>query len=291
MRSMTGFGQAIWQGGGRRIAVEVRSVNQRFLDVRIGLPRECQHWEEPLKQAARGAAARGKVEVGVHLSGTASGNVAVEINEPLARAWLEGCRRLQRRLGVKGEIDIGRLIERGDFVRLVERGDGADSDLPRVRRLLKTALAVWNRARTREGQALARDMRARLSHLRRIERALRLRSKKLVPELSRRLAERVNKLLANQKVSEDRLLQETALAAERSDVTEELVRLASHLDRFADLLRGKGPVGKAMDFLLQEMHREINTIASKSADLEVTNLTLEARGEIEKLREQVQNVE
>jgi uncharacterized protein (TIGR00255 family) len=134
-------------------------------------------------------------------------------------------------------------------------------------------------------------MKDRVVNLRRIERGLSRRTALLVPELQRRLAQRLNALLADQQISPERLTQEAAVLAERADVTEELVRLGSHLERLAVLLGESGSIGKPVDFLLQEVHREFNTIASKSADLEVTNLTLVARAEIEKLREQVQNVE
>ena len=156
---------------------------------------------------------------------------------------------------------------------------------------MQKALRAFNRERDREGRVLARDMRQRLARLSRIEAGLRRRTAALVPELARRLADRVAGLLGNQQISQERLIQEAALLAERADVTEELVRLSSHLDRLGKLLRQPGAVGKPIDFLLQEIHREINTVASKSADLEVTNLTLEARAEVEKLREQTQNVE
>jgi uncharacterized protein (TIGR00255 family) len=138
---------------------------------------------------------------------------------------------------------------------------------------------------------LAADMRARLRALRRIQSALGRRTRALVPELARRVRERVAELLQNEPPNRERLMQEAAFLAERADVTEELVRLGSHLERLGELLAAAGAVGKQLDFLLQEIHREINTIASKSADLEVTRLTLDARAEVEKLREQVQNVE
>jgi uncharacterized protein (TIGR00255 family) len=143
----------------------------------------------------------------------------------------------------------------------------------------------------REGKALQADMIKRARHLRQLESGLRRRTTVLVPELTRRLTERVTALLGDTAIDPSRLLQEVALLAERSDVTEELVRLASHLDRLDQLVAQRAAAGKAIDFLLQEIHREINTIASKSADIEVTNLTLEARAEVEKLREQTQNVE
>lgn len=291
MRSMTGFGQASWQGGGRRFSVEVRSVNQRFLDVRLNLPREYQPWEDELRQLVVAVVERGKVDVAINRSGNTPGEVEVEINEPLARASVDGWRRLQRRLGLPGEIDVSCLIGRGEFIRVAERRRDPDADIPRVRRLLQAALRAFNQAREREGRALARDMKARVAHLFRLEQALQRRSTVLVPEYARRLADRVANLLAGQPLGEDRLLQEVALLAEKADVTEELVRLTSHLTRMNGFVRQRGPVGKSIDFLLQEIHREFNTIASKSADLEVTNLTLEARGEVEKLKEQTQNIE
>jgi uncharacterized protein (TIGR00255 family) len=292
MRSMTGFGQASWQGNGRRLSVEVRSVNQRFLDVKLSLPRECQAWEAPLRDLVSGVSERGKIEVTVFRAGSVADDLTVEINEPLARMVTDGWRALQRALKLPGTIDMGMLLNRGgDLVRVVERRADASADLPRVRTLLAAALKEFNRARDREGKALAADMRARLQSLRRLHAKLQLRTAALVPELARRLQERVATVLGKHALNEERLVQEAAMLAERADVTEELVRLESHLARLAELLRQRGSVGKAIDFLIQEIHREINTIASKSADLEVTNLTLEARAEVEKLREQTQNVE
>ena len=292
MRSMTGFGQASWQSGGKRLSVEVRSVNQRFLDVKLSLPRECQAWEAELRELVSGVAERGKVDVTIFRAGTAGDDFTVEANEALARAILAGWQGLQRQLKLAGSIDIGMLMGRSaDLVRVVERRADASADLPQVKRLLTTALKDFNRTRDREGKLLQADMQSRMKRLHAIHVALQKRTAALVPELAKRLSDRVAALLGKGTVNEERLVQEAALLAERSDVTEELVRLDSHLDRLAELLRQKGSVGKAIDFLIQEIHREVNTIASKSADLEVTNLTLEAKGEIEKLREQVQNVE
>lgn len=291
MRSMTGFGQASWEGEGRRLSVEVRSVNQRFLDVKLSLPRDCQAWEPALRELVSGVAERGKVEVTVFRSGSTTDDFTVEVNAPMARAALAGWRSLQKTLKLPGTIDVGLLMARGgDFVRVVERRAEAGADLPRVQQLVAAALKDFNRARDREGKALHADMRARLKALQRIQASLRKRATALVPELAARLQSRLTELLGRA-VGEDRLAQEAALLADRSDVTEELVRLDSHLTRLGELLAQTGSVGKAIDFLIQEIHREVNTIASKSADLEVTNLALAAKGEIEKLREQVQNVE
>lgn len=292
MRSMTGYGQASWQSDGKRLSVEVRSVNQRFLDVKLSMPRECQAWEAELRELVSGLAERGKVDVTIFRAGSGAEDVSVEANEALARAVLAGWQGLQRKLKLPGAIDIGLLMARGtDLVRAVERRADTSADLPQVKRLLAAALKDYNRSRDREGKLLLADMQSRLKHMRAIYAALQKRTGALVPELAKRLADRVAQVLGKGTVNEERLVQEAALLAERCDVTEELVRLDSHLSRLGELLRQKGSVGKAIDFLIQEIHREVNTIASKSADLEVTNLTLEAKGEIEKLREQVQNVE
>lgn len=291
MRSMTGFGEAAWEGGGVRFAVEVRGVNHRFLDIRVSVPRDCQAWEPDLRALVAGHAERGKVDVTVSRSGSRAGDLAVEVNEDLARLTLRAWRQLQKRLDVPGEVDLSFLQGRGDFVRVVEKRPDTGGDLAKVRNLLGKALGQFDRARVREGAALARDMRGRCSLLRSIVVALRKRTKALIPELAERLRQRLAELLAERSIDERRLLQESALLAERADVTEELVRLDSHLDRLAAALKAKGSIGKPVDFLLQEIHREFNTIASKSADIEVTQLTLAARAEVEKLREQVQNVE
>lgn len=291
MRSMTGFGEAAWEGGGVRLAVEVRGVNHRFLDVRVSVPRDCQAWEPELRALVAEHAERGKIDVTISRSGSRAGDVAIEVNEELARQTLRAWRQLQKRLDVPGQVDLSFLQGRGDFVRLVEKRPDNGGDLVVVRKLLVKALGQFDKARVREGSALARDMRERCAQLRTIVAALRKRSVTLVPELAERLRQRLAELLAERSIDERRLLQESALLAERADVTEELVRLESHLDRLGAALKAKGSIGKPVDFLLQEIHREFNTIASKSADIEVTQLTLAARAEGEKLREQVQNVE
>jgi uncharacterized protein (TIGR00255 family) len=255
------------------------------------LPREYQARESELRQMVMASVERGKVDVSISRSGSGSGEITVEINEPLARATLKAWRDLQKRLRLPGDLDVSFVTGRAEFVRVSEARPDAEADAAQVRRLLALALKQFNAARVREGKALQADMVKRARRLRQIEAALRKRTTALVPELTRRLTERVSALLGDSAIDTTRLLQEAALLAERSDVTEELVRLASHLDRLDELLGQREAVGKAIDFLLQEIHREVNTIASKSADIEVTNLTLEARAEVEKLREQTQNVE
>lgn len=291
MRSMTGYGQAVWQRAGRALTVEIKAVNQRFLEVKLSMPREYQPWEAELRALVQDQVARGKVDIAVFRSGTANGQITVEANVPLAKAYVQAWRQLQRDLQLPCEIDLNVLQGRTELLRVVERRNEPSGEIDAVRATLLRALQAFNRDREREGRVLGRDMTARVHRLQQVQRRIAKRVTVLTPQLAERLRQRVAVLMEGKEIKEDRLLQEVALVVDRSDVTEELVRLASHLDALASVLRSREPAGKKVDFLLQEVHREFNTIASKSVDLEVTNSTLEARSEIEKLREQVQNVE
>lgn len=290
MRSMTGYGQARWQKGGRTLQVEIRGVNQRFLEVKLNMPREFLPWESELRGLIQERVARGKVDVSISQSGSASDGLAVEVNLPLAKEVLAAWRQLQKSLRLP-ETNSYEFLQTREILRVVERRNEISIDQATVRATLIGALDRFNREREREGQALAKDMLERIKRLGALQKKIAQRAALLKPDLVARLRERVVGLLEGKAISEERLLQEVALIADRADVTEELVRLSSHLEALRDAVRGKEPAGKKFDFLLQETHREVNTIASKSADLQVTNLSVDARAEIEKLREQVQNVE
>jgi uncharacterized protein (TIGR00255 family) len=288
---MTGYGQAQWRRAGRSLSVEVRAVNQRFLEVKLNMPREYFPWEAELRALVQEHVARGKVDISIFRGGPNGGQMTVEANVALAKEYVAAWRRLQQALHLPGDVDLGLLQGRNELLRVVERRGDAGAEIDAVRTTLRRALGTFNRDREREGRVLVRDMSARVRRLRQLQEGISRRAAVLTPQLAARLQQRLAALLEGKDIKEDRIAQEVALLAERSDVTEELVRLQSHLAALADLLRSDEPAGKKLDFLLQEVHREFNTIASKSADLEVTNHTLEARSEIEKLREQVQNVE
>jgi uncharacterized protein (TIGR00255 family) len=291
---MTGYGQARSPHGSRPLTVEIRAVNQRFLEIKLNMPREYLPWEADLRTRIQTQVARGKIDVAI---GRGSGNssdpesVAVEPNVPLARAYVEAWRELQRALRLPGDVDLGLLQGRTDLVRVVERRTDPGAEIDLVRSVLERAVHAFNRDREREGRALGRDMLGRTRRLSQLRDRIARRATALGPQLAARLRDRLAALLEGKDVQEDRVVQEVAFLVDRSDVTEELVRLRSHLQALRTLLHSREPIGKKLDFLLQEVHREFNTIASKSADLDVTNLTIEARSEIEKLKEQTQNVE
>lgn len=293
MRSMTGFGSGRARVGGPsggEITVEVRSVNQRFLDVKLSLPREYAFFEEEIRRRLQDRVARGRVEVSVSRSRRKAGPLEVEVNEPLARAYVKAFERLRKRLRLSGDVDLSFLQGRSDVVRVREPENRPEQERPALRRALGAALRQHDEARRREGRALGREVNRRVRRLRQLTGSMTSRARAVVPQARRELRQKMKDLLQD-RLDETRLAQEAAFLAERSDVTEELVRLASHLEGLEALLRGGGVLGRRFEFLLQEVQREVNTTAAKATDLRLTRLAVDAKGEVEKLREQIQNVE
>jgi uncharacterized protein (TIGR00255 family) len=290
---MTGFGAGRAHlrspGGSGRIAVEVKSVNQRFLDLRFVLPKEYLPFEGDLRKDVEAAVARGRVEVSVSRS-VRLPTPKLQVDLELARAYVAQWRRLQRQLGLPGQVDLSFLRGVGELFRTVEVPRAPQRELPALRRALAEALRRLDRERRREGRALERDIRRRVKRLEELAAAMEERAAANHEATQQRVAARMRDLLRGG-VDESRLAQEAAFQAERSDVSEELVRLRSHLQGIAELLGKAEPVGKRIEFLLQEVQREVNTVASKASDLRLIHLAVEAKGEVEKIREQVQNVE
>jgi uncharacterized protein (TIGR00255 family) len=292
MRSMTGYGQGSADAPTARVTVEVRGVNQRFLDVKVGLPREYAAWEATLRDQVRGVAQRGRVEVTVQrVPVAAARRYRVAVRRDLARAYVEAARDLGRSLGLGGTVTITEVLRLPDLLEVQERTPDVQRELPSVKRALGLALRAFDRERQREGRHLQGDMLARTAGVRRAAATMRRLAPRVTAALRGQVEERLAKLLGGVTLDAGRVAHEVALLAERSDLTEELVRLESHLAALAAALRTAGPVGKRIDFLLQEVHRELNTAGAKAQDLALGATVLEARGEVEKLREQVQNVE
>ena len=292
MRSMTGFGAASTDTPAARITVEVRSVNQRFLDVKVTLPREYAAWERELRARVRAVAERGRVELTVaRAAAPGRRRYRVVVRTELARAYAAAARDLARTLGVAPPAHVGEILRLPDLFEVSEQPPDVARELPAVRRAVDRALRAFDAERRREGARLARDMRARAARLAALVAKIRRRLPHAVATLRRQAGERMARLPGADALDPARVVQEAALLAERSDVTEELVRLASHLDALEAALRAAGPVGKRIEFLLQEIHRELNTTGSKTSDVEIGAHVVDAKGEVEKLREQVQNVE
>lgn len=298
IHSMTGFGRAMATVGGFGYAVEIRSVNHRYLDLRVRLPRELAAAEGAVRSRVAARLLRGRVELGVHpVAGEGEGEARVEIDRGLARAVREAHRRLAAELGIPDAADtVAVAAHPGVLVPAtlalsdeeIERGLGEAVD---------AALDALEAMRRREGEALAEDLRRRLDAASELQTRLAARAPALSAAYQDRLVKRLRDLMAeiDAEAEPGRVLHEVAIFAEKSDVAEELARLGSHLGQARDLLAAKDgareAVGRRLDFLCQEMAREANTIGSKIQDLEMSRLVLDLKVELERLREQVQNVE
>lgn len=290
--SMTGFGRGSAEGESGSVGVEVRSVNSRFLDIQVRSPHQLQAFEQVVREKVQGRVARGKVSVHISWEEGASIGPMPTLDETVVARYIDDMRRLAAMDGVRGEVEVDREL----LVRLpgVFRNEVAQGDNEEAEGLLAAALAAalddFVAMRTREGETLAVDLRTRVE---RIE-ALLAEVEKRVPEVRKqvhaRLREKVADLLKPGEVDEARLAMEVALIADRSDITEEIVRFHSHNDQFVEALDKGGEVGRRFNFLLQEMNREANTISSKAANSEIVHTVLDIKEEVERLREQVQNL-
>jgi uncharacterized protein (TIGR00255 family) len=296
---MTGFALARSEYDGWAVRMSVKSVNHRFLDVKLRMPEGFDLYEAKLRQVVREKVQRGHVEVQLNIQ--PSGAAPLQINRELARAYLQAAEELRRQADSKADVDVLALLRLPGVVAGVapavpeseeeqERLGGA------LMACLADALVKLEEMRRIEGQHLAEDLRGRAGRISEQAGQIRELAVKLQPSFHKRLETRLKELLSGTGLEPARIAQEAALLAERSDISEELDRLRSHLTQFGQLLDGGGETGKKLDFLLQEMHREANTLLSKTPGVEseglaITGLALEIKAEIEKLREQVQNIE
>ncbi len=289
---MTGYGAGRADAPTARVTVELRSVNQRFLDVKIVAPREYAPWEREVRDRVRAVAQRGRVEVTVARAALAARRrYAVAVRAELARAYVAAARQLGRRLGLAGDVALVDVLRLPDVFEVSEQPPELRGELPALRGALARALRAFERERRREGAHLRRDMLGRAASLKRTTAAIRRRLPRALAVLRSQVEERLMRLVGGAELDRGRVAQEVAVLADRSDVTEELVRLEAHLGALATTLRDRGPVGKRIEFLLQEIQRELNTTGAKAGDREITDRVLGAKAEVEKLREQVQNVE
>ncbi len=290
--SMTGFGRVETNEEDFSHVWEIRSVNNRFLDVKWRMPSVLRGLEPRFDKILRKNASRGRVDVNLSVDTRSAALLGVSLNAAQAGAMLDQLRALAKEQGVAFAPDMNRLLSAPHLWR----DDAAEPD-PRLAKSLELgfqkALDDWNASRRVEGAELARDLSARFARLRELAAAVTLRVPVVLKDKQAATAERLNALVAQAGMSfaEDRLAQEVAVLADRLDVSEELTRLAAHLDRLDEAVAAKGEAGKRLDFLIQEAFREINTCGNKAQDVEVSRLTVDFKVELEKCREQVQNIE
>ncbi|PID75707.1 MAG: YicC family protein [Deltaproteobacteria bacterium] len=291
VRSMTGFGRGEIESDGRTWVAEIRCVNNRYLDMKIRLPREYASLEEKIRSRLAAAYVRGRVELHLGVSGNSAGVRRVTINSGLAAEYLSAMQSLGQQLDLPADVSLRDFLALPDVLKQEQVEEDLSQVWPVVERVVDQAIASCLDMQVQEGRVLEEDLLSRLASftatVERIERQLPL----LLEERQNGLTERLKKLLDNVQLDPARLAQEVALLADKTDVTEEIVRLHSHLGQFHGFLEEQGGVGRKLDFLIQEILREVNTLGSKINDASIAHHTVELKSELEKIREQVQNIE
>lgn len=291
VKSMTGYGRGEAVLNGRSITVEVRSVNNRYLDCSVKVPRLYIFAEDAIKSRVQGSISRGKVDVFVTLDNTQGEQVVISINQPVADSYYNALTALRDRYELRDDISVS-LLTRFQDVLLVEKSqEDVEAVAQDICTVLDAALADFTTMRQREGEKLAADIRSRAATITELLAKVEARSPQTVSEYRAKLESRMKDVLANTQLDESRILTEAAIFADKVAVDEETVRLHSHLEQLDEMLNSGVPIGRKLDFLIQEFNREANTIGSKCSDLEIARHVVDIKAEIEKIREQVQNVE
>ncbi|MBR1969659.1 MAG: YicC family protein [Clostridia bacterium] len=291
IKSMTGYGSGSAEAQGKIFTIEIKSVNNRYSDFNIKLPRIYSFLEDALRKRAASVINRGKVDIffNVESSGEEASNV--KVNMGLAKGYLEALRSLSNELGIQSNANAETFLRISDIFT-VEKDDANSEEIASaVLSALDEALASYDKMRAAEGEKLKEDLNSHLDFIENATEKIENRSPEIVKEYQERLYARVRELLEDSTIDDSRVLTEVAIFADRVNVNEETVRLRSHIAQFRKMLENGGVVGRKLDFLIQEMNRETNTIGSKSNDLESSEIVIDIKAEIEKLREQIQNVE
>ncbi len=291
IRSMTGYGRGEDTLHGRKIQLELRSVNNRYLDCNVKIPRNFIFAEEQIKAIVQERISRGKVDVFVTLEGSAAERVTVSLNQPLADGYYAALSMMKEQYALGGEITVSLLSRFSDLLTLEKEAEDLETAADDICQVLRSAIEDFNRMREREGEKLAADIQNRSAAIAALLEQIEARAPQTLLEYRTKLTRRMAELLENTQIDENRILIEAAIFADKSAIDEETIRLRSHLSQLEEILASGGIVGRKLDFLIQEFNREANTIGSKSSDLEITRLVVEIKGEIEKIREQVQNIE
>jgi uncharacterized protein (TIGR00255 family) len=288
---MTGYGRAETKEQSRNIVVEAKSVNHRFLEISLRMPQALFPLEMDFKKKIGEKIKRGRIEIFIRLEAENTNAGEAILNLDVARNYFAALQRLKDEFGLKDEIGLKNLVGFRDIFSQPAEAEISSDVLNRVAATLEESLAMLMKMRLEEGTALYQDMEQRLSAIKRILETINERAPQVVAEYQKRLSERIKELTAGYDLDDSRLAQEVALLADKSDITEEIVRMHSHIGQFVALLQSDEAEGKKIDFLLQEMNREINTIGSKSNDAEIARQVIDAKSELSKLREQAQNIE
>lgn len=291
IKSMTGFGRGEATNNHYAVQVELKSVNHRYLDLFVRLPKQYGFLEEPLRTAIQGRIARGRVEVVINIEAFGEQELTVGINEVLLEGYLLALQTIQTALGNEEKITLADLLSLPDLVEIKEPEVNVDSLQLVFLEATNLALDSLEQMRLSEGKSLAQDLLTKTIGVEAILDQMQVVSPQVFTDYRNRLQERLGDLLDGTTITDERFLGEVAIFADRSSIDEELVRLTSHVQQLKENLQATQPVGRKLDFLIQEMNREVNTIGSKANNLQIANLVVDMKSELEKIREQVQNIE
>ena len=293
IKSMTGFGRSEYSDEKRSVTAEVRSVNHRYCDVSVKMPRRYSFAEETLKKAVKEILSRGKIDVSISVVNLTEDDVTVKLNTSVAEQYRSSLTELKEQFGLQDQISLDLIAGLPDVMKTVPEIEDEDAITEALKIPVVEAVKKLDAMRQLEGEKLKEDLLKRREIIKEITGKIKERAPLVVEEHKQKLEDRISQLLDKSvEIPEDRLAVEVAVFADKCDITEELVRLDSHMDQMQKILgEGKQAVGKRLDFLVQEMNREANTIGSKANDLEITNYMLTIKSEVEKIREQVQNIE
>ena len=291
VKSMTGYGRAREMHNGRDITVEVRSVNNRYLDCTVKMPRAYIFAEDRMKARVQQAISRGKVDVFVTIDASAADAAVVAVNEPLARGYYDALTRLKTMFDLSGDITPEVLAKFPDVLAVTKAEEDVEAIAADICAVLDDALAAYNAMRAVEGEKLAADVAGRITTIEAVVGKVEERSPQTVAAYRQRLEAKMQEVLQSTTIDESRILTEAAIFADKIAVDEETVRLRSHIAQLQAMLVSGEPVGRKLDFLIQEVNRECNTIGSKCNDLTIAQDVVNMKAEVEKIREQVQNME
>ncbi len=293
VKSMTGFGRGEYNDGKRNMIAEIKSVNHRYSDISVRMPRRYQFAEDAVRSTVKQHISRGKIDVQISVEYIAESDIKVELNKPLAEQYIQNFKVLKDEYGVQGEVTLELLSGMPEVLK--QSSDVEDEDEIRQSIIKATDAAAENLEKMRavEGEKLAEDLLERADLIKAMVGEIEVKAANLPGIYKEKLRARIDELLDGASVvPEDRLAQEVAIFADHADITEEITRLRSHMDQMKSIINeSKGADGKKLDFLVQEMNREANTIGSKANDLGITEVMLRIKSEVEKIREQVQNIE
>lgn len=289
--SMTGYGRAQRVTDGHDITVELRSVNHRYFECAVRTPRAYGYLEEKMKSYIQSRVARGKIEVGIFIQTVEGPASEVQINHALAREYLEALRKMGEDLHIRDDISVSSMARFSDIFTVLKVQESEEYIWGLVRPLADEALSRFLEMRSSEGERMKTDILSRAEYIRNMVEQVKERSPKTVQQYQDRLYQKLCEVLEDRQIDEQRILTEAAIFADRVAVDEETVRLESHLSALREILCSDGAVGRKLDFLVQEMNREANTIGSKAQDIDIARTVVDIKAEIEKIREQIQNIE